>query len=452
MKKIAFNLTILSVLAILFAICFSSSCTKYDNTKVAEVRINKTELTLIERDFETLVATVTPATALNRKVTWNSDDPNVAKVDETGRVTAVKAGKANIIVITEDGNKTASCKVTVEAIAVTGISFNKKDLTLVKGGSETLTVKVIPKNASNKNITWSSDNPEIVEVNETGKITAIKAGETNITATSEDRNRSVSCSVTVVEGETININGVSLSMVYVQGGTFWMGAQADDPAGQNYDPDAFSWDAPVHQVTLTQNYYIGQYEVTQALWEAVTGITIEQQRNLKNPAFPLYGAGDNYPMYYVSWNEIVNDFLPKLNQITGKTFALPTEAQWEFAARGGVKSNGYKYSGSDNVYDVAWYNVNSINKGNRPVGTKSPNELGIYDMSGNVFEWCSDWYEKNYPAEPQTDPQGPESGSRRVLRSGNWSSDGRLCRVSGRYSNYPSSPGYIIGFRLALLP
>ena len=169
------------------------------------------------------------------------------------------------------------------------------------------------------------------------------------------------------------------------------------------DQEASESEKPQHQVTLS-SYSIGQTEVTQELWEAVMG---------DNPSY--YTGSANLPVEQVSWYDCQR-FISNLNKLTGKTFSLPTDAEWEYAARGGNKSKDYKYSGSDNVNDVAWYNDNS---GNTPhvVGTKSANELGIYDMSGNVWEWCQDYYGE-YSSEAQVSPTGPTSGTRHILRGG----------------------------------
>ena len=229
---------------------------------------------------------------------------------------------------------------------------------------------------------------------------------------------------------SLTVNGVSFDMVYVEGGSFDMGATSEQGS------DAYDWEKPVHRVTLS-GYYIGKCEVTQELWEAVMG---------SNPSF---SKGAQYPVEEVSWNDC-QDFIKKLNSLTGRTFRLPTEAEWEYAARGGNKSRHFKYSGSDNIGNVAWYWDNS-GYGTHAVGTKSPNELGIYDMSGNVWEWCSDWY-GDYSAGAQTNPQGPSSGSYRVLRGGSWGSHAGGCRVS--YRNYfdPGSSFNGSGLRLVLVP
>ena len=223
-------------------------------------------------------------------------------------------------------------------------------------------------------------------------------------------------------------DGISIEMVKVEAGSFNMGAT---PEMQNPDED----EKPVHRVTLTNNYYIGKYEVTQALWKTVMGN--------KSSRF----KGDNLPVEKVSWNNC-QKFISKLNKLTGKSFCLPTEAEWEFAARGGKKSRGYQYSGSNTLGDVAWYEGNSGSK-THAVGTKQPNELGIYDMTGNVYEWCQDWY-GSYSSSPQTNPIGAVSGSCRVYRGGCWVSSARNCRTSYRGRRTPDFRYGFLGLRLVL--
>ena len=226
----------------------------------------------------------------------------------------------------------------------------------------------------------------------------------------------------------ITVNGVTFNMVYVDGGTFMMGATSEQGS------DAHKDEKPAHSVTLS-SYYIGQTEVTQALWKEVMG---------RNPSI---FKGDTNPVEYVSWNDC-QTFIQKLNKRTGKTFRLPTEAEWEYAARGGKKSRGYKYSGGNDIGTVAWYGSNSGDK-THAVGTKAPNELGIYDMSGNVWEWCSDW-KGDYSSSAQTNPTGAESGSRRVNRGGSWYNAARFCRSSKRTVYTPSYDGICFGLRLVL--
>ena len=227
-------------------------------------------------------------------------------------------------------------------------------------------------------------------------------------------------------------------MVFVEGGTFLMGCTSEQ--GGDCDAD----ESPNHLVTVS-DFYISKYEITQGQWEAIMGTSIRQQRDKANREWPIRGEGSNYPMYYVSWNE-VQEFISRLNSLTGKQYRLPTEAEWEYAARGGKKSKGYKYSGSNFIEQVAWYKENS-NNATHPVGSKQPNELGIYDMSGNVWEWCYDWYGA-YGSGSQTNPVGPGSGSYRVNRGGSWVSIATHIRVSTRDRNTPSYRLSNLGFRL----
>ena len=230
--------------------------------------------------------------------------------------------------------------------------------------------------------------------------------------------------------QTFTVNGVSFDMIAVEGGTFTMGATAEQGS------DADSDEKPTHKVTLS-SYMIGKTEVTQELWQAVMGSN------------PSHFSGTNLPVEEVSWEDC-QIFITKLNGLTGKKFRLPTEAEWEYAARGGNKSQGYKYSGSNTIDDVAWYRSSS-SSGPHPVATKAPNELGIYDMSGNVFEWCSDWYSVSYySSSSQYNPTGPASESRRVYRGGCWYYDARRCRVSDRHGINPAVREYDLGLRLAL--
>ena len=229
---------------------------------------------------------------------------------------------------------------------------------------------------------------------------------------------------------SFTVGGVSFEMVFVEGGTFDMGSTTEQGS------DAYDDEYPVHSVTL-DGYYIGKFEVTLELWEAVMG------------SKPSSNVGAQYPVENVTWEDC-QEFISSLNSLTGRTFRLPTEAEWEYAARGGNKSSHFKYSGSDNIGDVAWYSSNS-GASIHPVGTKSPNELGIYDMSGNVSEWCSDRY-GSYSAEEQTNPQGPSSGSFRVFRGGSWFDGVRNCRVSNRHNHVPSFSDRYLGLRLVLVP
>ena len=225
----------------------------------------------------------------------------------------------------------------------------------------------------------------------------------------------------------VNSN-VYVELVKVEAGSFNMGAT---PEMEN--PDEF--EKPVHRVTLTNNYYIGKYEVTQALWQAVMGSN------------PSCFKGDDLPVEMVTWNDC-QDFISKLNAMTGKRFRLPSEAEWEYAARGGNKSRGYQYSGSNTIGDVAWYVGNSSSM-THAVGTKQPNELGLYDMTGNVYEMCQD-RSGSYSSSPQTNPTGAVSGSYRVYRGGSWCFSAWNCRTSCRENNAPDDCDDNLGLRLVL--
>ena len=236
----------------------------------------------------------------------------------------------------------------------------------------------------------------------------------------------------------ITANGVTFKMKLVEAGTFTMGATSEQ-TGANF------YESPAHQVTLTKDYYMGETEVTQALWYAVMGQKPTADGNQWSSS---YGLGDNYPAYNISWNDC-QEFITKLNQLTGLTFRLPTEAEWEYAARGGNKATTQTlYSGSNTIGDVAWYHDNS-SLSTQIVAGKKANALGLYDMSGNVREWCNDWY-GSYSSSPQTDPTGPSDGHGRVSRSGNCGDDATSCRIAYRDTYSVAKRKNGLGMRLAL--
>ena len=245
---------------------------------------------------------------------------------------------------------------------------------------------------------------------------------------------------------TVTGNGktVTFKMIKVEAGSFQMGSNSGD-----------SDEKPVHWVTLSKDYYLGETEVTQDLWIAIMG---------NNPS---YHKGGNHPVENLCYYDC-KEFIRKLNGKTGKKFRLPTEAEWEYAAKGGYHSKGYTYAGSNNINDVAWYygncgrqlldesewkseNLSTYYCKTHPVAQKQPNELGLYDMSGNVFEWCYDWYDSNYySTSAQTDPIGPSSGSRRVYRGGGWSHTAMSSRLANRGCSEPTEGFFSYGLRLAL--
>ena len=257
-----------------------------------------------------------------------------------------------------------------------------------------------------------------------GGVLVVSCGDDDAQTSSSDQNGGTPA----FDGKdkVYTVNGVSFKMIAVKGGTFQMGATSEQTG-------ATSDESPTHNVTLS-DYYIGETEVTQELWNAVMG---------SNSSY--FTGNMQRPVEMVSWNDC-QTFISKLNQLTGGRFLLPTEAQWEYAARGGNKSKGYTYSGSDAIDDVAWYKINSSST-THPVKTKAPNELGIYDMGGNVWEWCSDWY-GSYSSAAQTDPTGPATGYNRVFRGGSWRSYATYCRVAKRDFSGAGS-GEFLGLRLA---
>ena len=472
------------------------------------VTLSSTTANIIAGETLTLTATVTPANASLRSVQWSSTDPSVATVSG-GTVTAVNAGECDIVATCL--NLQAVCHVTVTKTTIT-ITLDKHEAQLLPNHSLTLTPTMTPQATSLK-VTVS--NPEVAaarlvdgvvqvvglaegttmivvssvdgqaipdacmvtvytEVGDVncdgfvsiGDVTALinyllTHDATGINTTNADTNNNELINISDVTAlinylltdnwpwdppltQTFTVNGVSFKMVGVKGGTFTMGATAEQ------DYDAYDMEKPAHQVTLS-SFSIGETEVTQALWQAVMG---------SNPSnfSPTNGYAENLqrPVERVSWDDC-QTFITKLNQMTGKTFRLPTEAEWEYAARGGNRSHGYKYAGSNDIdEEVAWYWLSipsqteeTAGYGTQTVATKTPNELGLYDMSGNVWEWCQDWY-GSYSSEAQTNPTGPSSGLDRVCRGGCWFSYARYCRVSCRGNLDPTGSLNNLGLRLAL--
>ena len=307
-----------------------------------------------------------------------------------------------------------------------GITVDQTWLTVERAAdNQTLTVSV------QANTTSTTRNATIT-INASGKSQTISVTQQAAQSTSnEERTFTV----------TGNGKTVTFKMIKVEGGTFQMGSTTGDSDEQ-----------PVHSVTISKAYYMCETEVTQALWYAVMG---QSPTSDGNKWHSTYGLGDNYPAYLISYEDC-QSFLSALNSKlssqlgNGEHFRFPTEAEWEFAAKGGNKSKGYTYSGSNTIGDVAWYESNS-NSTTHPVKTKSPNELGLYDMSGNVWEWCYDWWDF-YSSRAQTDPTGATSasGSYRVERGGGWRSNATFSCVANRSCDPPSNRNLSVGFRLCL--
>ena len=224
--------------------------------------------------------------------------------------------------------------------------------------------------------------------------------------------------------------GINMKMIWVEGGEFMMGCTSEQGSCDSDEQN-------VRRVTV-DGFYIGMLEVTQSQWEKVVGTN------------PSNWRGADLPVENVSWNDAM-EFCRLLSNKTGKTYTLPTEAQWEYAARGGKKNEGTKYAGSNMIDAVAWYTDNSGSR-THTCGTKRSNALGLYDMSGNVWEWCKDWYSSSYTSYDTNNPAGPSSGSGRVLRGGSWSDNAANCRVANRGSNTPANRYSFNGFRVVVLP
>jgi len=306
---------------------------------------------------------------------------------------------------------------------VTGVIFNEPNVSVELGETVFLKATVLPEDATNKTVTWRSSNVNVAVVNR-GSVTGKQVGSTVITVTTNDGGFYATCIVNVV------FSGILYEpeMVFVEGGTFVLGCTNEQ--GDDCEPN----EIPAHEVTLS-SFQIGKYEVTQKEWVALMGTN------------PSAHKGDTLPVEKVSWNE-VQDYIKKLNEKTGKRYRLPTEAEWEYAARGGNESKAFRYSGSHTVEEVAWFFANS-NEITHPVGLKEANELDIFDMSGNVWEWCSDWYD-NYSEQAQNNPSGPYSGESRVVRGGGYNFGANMCRVSFRGVQSPDFKSTYIGFRLVL--
>ena len=469
------------------------------------VTLDQTELTLEQTDQVTLTATVTPESSSGISVTWSSTDESIATV-ENGVVTAIGVGECDIIASYFD--KHAVCHVTVVETTIY-ITLDRHEARLLPNHLLTLTPTMSPISTTLK---VTSTNPAVAIaklVNGSVQVAGRVEGTTLIIVGSEDGNAIAdTCEVTVYtelgdvncdgyvsikdvttlidylltnnetglnvsngdvnrdeivsikdvtamidyllggniwpwEGEVINVKGVSFMMINVEGGTFTMGAS-------DIDEDAASNERPAHEVTLS-SYSIGQMEVTQELWQAVMGVNPSRFSSANG-----YSENLKRPVEQVSWNDC-QEFVAKLNELTGKSFRLPTEAEWEYAARGGNKSMSNKYAGSNTVDDVAWYmsnagsgvGTNNPNYGTHEVNSKDANELGLYGMSGNVSEWCQDWMAQ-YRSTAQTDPTGPVNGSIRVHRGGGWNSNAINCRVSARNGSAMAFKANTIGLRLAL--
>jgi formylglycine-generating enzyme required for sulfatase activity len=390
----------------------------------AIINLDQHEAMVLPNHMLTIIPTVTPTSA---DLIVTSSDPTVAAarfVNGKIQVVGIKEGSATITVTTPNGNaQPDSCLVTVYTekgdLNCDGF-INISDVTamidyLLSGDGSNLKIENADVNKDNG-------------VNISDVTTLIDYLLSGSWPWQHDR--------------TFEVKGVSFKMKYIERGTFTMGATNEQSGDYSSD------EMPTHKVALS-DFSIGETEVTQALWTAVMG---------SNPSY--FSPNNSYtytrtrPVENVSWNDC-QTFITRLNELTGMTFRLPTEAEWEFASRGGNLSMGYKYAGSNSIGEVAWWQNNSYSNeigfgySTHIVATKLPNELGLYDMSGNVSEWCEDWYD-SYSGSSQANPMGPSTGTYRICRGGSWVSPYIQCRVSKRGYSEPTSKSYGLGLRLAL--
>lgn len=460
-----------------------------DAVELTDLTLNKDSAELLVEEQLTLNATIQPVNANIDSITWESSNPSVATVTNDGVVTAKSLGECDIIVTCLDKRDTCHVKVVEQ---MTTITLDQHRASLLPNHILTLTPTVTPVPTD---LVVTSSNPSVAAArlaNGKVQIVGVSVGTAIIKVASADNNAVAdSCIVIVyteagdVDGdgfvkiddvtalidyllggnsstdvsnadinydgaisiadvttlidillngnasissrETFTVNGVSFTMIRVAPGTFMMGATEEQ--GDNIN----SWERPVHQVTLTSSYLIGETEVTQELWLAVMGT---------NPS--KHTGNLQKPVENVTWPDC-QEFISRLNKLTGLSFRLPIEAEWEYAARGANHSHGYKYAGSNNIDEVGWVTGTTTH----PVASLLPNELNLYDMSGNVDEWISDFW-NDYTSNPQTDPTGPETGTDHVYRSGSWYGGASAARVSYRYHRSNTFQRGTLGLRLAL--
>ena len=413
------------------------------------------------------------ADASTQTVAINTNSGYGITVDQTW-LTVERAADNQTITVSVQANTTSTTRnatITINASGKSQTISVSQSASSLKVSESTLTFEASESSqtvtvTASGNYTYSTDASWLTIIKGTPTTRAESVTELTITAAANTEESERTAAITLTLGSitktisvtqdganthtfTVTGNGITVTfkMIKVEGGTFQMGST-----------DGYSIEQPIHSVTLTKDYYMCETEVTQALWYAVMGLSPTSDGYKWNST---YGLGDDNPAYLISYEDC-QSFLSALNSKlssqlgSGEHFRFPTEAEWEFAVKGGNKSMGYTYSGSNTIGDVAWYYNNSFalgssnaNFGTHPVKTKSPNELGLYDMSGNLCEWCYDWY-GYYSSSAQTDPTGATSGSYRVERGGGWGSNASFCRVANRSSSSPSTRYLTTGLRLVL--
>lgn len=444
----------------------SASCkvtVKAKNVSVESISLDDSELSLVETETKSLTATITPSDATDKKLTWTSSNESVATVDQSGKVTAVSAGIATITATSNNG-KTATCAVTVKVktIAVTGVAIKDadgKDIDFISfvSGDVTVAAEVSPSNATNKNIIWSISNANVLEITVTStvhRINGIKEGYAVLTATSEDGGWSDKCLVSVGNSSTVFKGNLNIPTVAVPAGYFTMGSPEED------EEAIYGDEFPQHKVTLSKSFNISKYEVTNYQFAEFLNAKNIGSDGVYNGSALVYSHewGVQYNSSSKQWQSALNKELYPIVNVTwfgANEFAawaggrLPTEAEWEYACRAGSTTPYYWGSTSDGIDEHAWCLIANISSSTHPVGQLKTNAWGLYDVAGNVLEWCADWYKDNYyTASPITDPKGPSTGSYRVARSGAHYLPSFACRSTARNRFSPTAHNNYLGFRV----
>ena len=417
MKKILFLITVLLVCA---------SCSKENEDFNISVSLNELEFS---PDGGEQIIEISSLSDWNCEydTEWLLVRQQADKIRVIAEPNPLSESRSGIIKLTIEGSVISEIIITQS-----GVELNIEDKLLsIESRGDTLSIPV------NSNTQWTFDSQiNWCEVNKDENNLLIIIKRNYIM---DERNGIISVNAGEVSFDiTITQSGCqwfeSFEMIDVKGGTFYMGAQKDDPTETNYDASAYQIESPVHQVSIS-SYAIGKFEVTQAQWNAAMG---------NNPSNI---QGENLPVENVTWEE-VQAFISILNEKSGLNYRLPTEAEWEFAAKGGNKSEEFDYSGNSVLSACGWYYSNS-EATTHEVGSKIPNELGIYDMSGNVREWCNDWFGYYY-SSMEDNPQGAYDGNMKVNRGGSWTTPAVNCRNTYRHTDYPYEKALDLGFRLVL--
>lgn len=457
------------------AICFNA-CNEFDDTDKVDTSHQNARVASLSSTVNLDVSGAKQSTVITTNPTgtqWTASSSDswctvsqattsaYGKEEQTIEISATANtaySRTAVVTITAgaDSNKPATTKITVvqaSALPNPAISANPAAVSLTAIPAS-VTVAITTNQSSWNAVSSDSwctfvKSGNSLTINATTN-TATTARTAKITLTAGPEGHLATSTITVTQAKmddkyNITVEGIEFSLV--EKGTFLMGAQNTDATAPNYSTYASATTAPVHQVTLTNDFYMGKFEVTQAQYEKIMGTN------------PSTTKGPNNPVEMVDWNK-ANEFVNALSAATGKKFRLPTEAEWEYAARGGKKdaSGNSIFSGTDAVeslIDYAYYYETGGNERTLaitvPVGSKKPNELGIYDMSGNVYEWCSDYY-ATYTADPQTDPQGPATGTNRVMRGGSWYHAASSNTVFYHGNNTADFTRAYLGFRLVYIP